>query len=298
MEWGRLPLNAAVQPYVDQILEYYPDLKITAARLLAKGGQFSHIVVVDDALIFRFPRSAHVAAELASEIPLLKALQGKLPLAIPNPTYRAEDSQTGNLVFVGYPMLPGQPLLRDVFAHLDDPHIVQQVAEELGDFLKVLHSLPLALVGAEAKSVNPKAFWEQLYLAFKDKLFGHMRAAACQAVTVTFDKALNDASLWAFAPVLCHGDLGAGNILYAAGHVSSVIDFTFCGPGDPAQDVGALLVSYGPEFIEHVFAVYPELRATLPRVQFITSTYALQQALYALRDGNEADFVDGLRDYV
>jgi hypothetical protein len=34
------------------------------------------------------------------------------------------------------------------------------------------------------------------------------------------------------------------------------------------------------------------------RVAFIRGTYALQQALYALRDGNQADFEDGMQAYV
>ena len=34
------------------------------------------------------------------------------------------------------------------------------------------------------------------------------------------------------------------------------------------------------------------------RVQFYKSTYALQQALYALRDGDKESFDDGIAEYI
>lgn len=284
--------------YLAEIREYFPQIQPTSTRLLTAGGQFSTIVIVDDALIFRFPRSVHVAKELRREIPLLKALQGKLPLPIPDPIYIADDSVTGELAFMGYPMLPGQALTRDLIETIQDDFVVQQLAEELAGFLKALHSLPLELSAAEPTPSDSRAFWKRLYADFSEKLFPHMREDARHYVTQRFDEALRDDRLWEFENLLCHGDFGTGNILYSPGHISGVIDFTFCGAGDPAQDVGALLASYGHAFIERVFIAYPELRSTLPRVEFITSTYALQQALYALRDGNREDYDDGMQAYV
>jgi aminoglycoside 2''-phosphotransferase len=114
-----------------------------------------------------------------------------------------------------------------------------------------------------------------------------------------FETALNNSSLWDFQPVLRHGDFGLGNILYFSEkqRISGVIDFGFAGIGDPAQDVGAL-GSLGEKFMTHFFDFYPEMRSTIPRLKFIRSTYALQQALYALHDGNQEDFDDGIQDYI
>lgn len=287
-----------LNPYLERIREHYPDITLASARLLTTEGQFSDIVIVDEALVFRFPRSAHGATAMQREIPVLKALQGKLPLPIPITTYVANDPDTDALVFMGYPMLPGQPLTRDVFEAIQDEHSVQQVAEELTAFLKVLHALPLKLVTSEPEPRDARVFWRQLYAAIREQLFPRMRLDARAAVAETFETALNNPDLWQFEDVLCHGDFGAGNILYSEGHITGVIDFTTCGPGDPAQDVGALLASYGQGFIKRIFSIYPELSSTLPRVEFITSTYSLQQALYALDDDNQDDFDDGIRDYV
>src|SRR5262249_48843436 len=114
----------------------------------------------------------------------------------------------------------------------------------------------------------------------------------------SFETALNDQALWHFTPVLRHGDFGTSNILYdpPTMRVTGIIDFGFCGLGDPAQDVSAVC-SLGDNLMPYFLAYYPEMHTTVPRIKFIRSTYALQQALYALRDGNKDDFEDGLRGY-
>jgi aminoglycoside 2''-phosphotransferase len=78
--------------------------------------------------------------------------------------------------------------------------------------------------------------------------------------------------------------------------LTGVIDFSSAGLGDPAQDIGALW-SLGDPLMSHILDLYPEMRGHMRRVAFIRSTYALQQALFALRDGNQEDFEDGIQDY-
>lgn len=292
------PYTPEANILIDHIQAHDPTIEHKTARLLTAGGQFSAVLILDEALVFRFPRSSETAQEMAREIPLLQTLQVKLPLPIPNPQHIATHSETGELVFMGYPMLSGQPLLREVFANITDEAIIQTLAAELGHFLKTLHSIPLAAMPVKKADSDPRDEWRQLYKAFVDKLFPYMRSDAQQTVTQMFNEALSNSAIWDFEPLLCHGDFGTGNILYEAGHITGIIDFTFCGAGDPAQDMGALLSSYGSEFVARVCGVYPDLRAASPRVDFIRSTYALQQALYALREGKQADFDDGMRDYV
>ena len=286
-----------LQSYLNQIQLHYPDLILSNARLVDVG-QFSIIVIIDEAYVFRFPRTIHVAKELQQEIPKLQALQNKLPLPIPNPSYIAFDKETGDLTFMGYAMLPGEPLLREQFQRIDDVHIRQQIAEELANFLKILHSLPKDLLPSPNESISPRVFWEQTLRDFQQKLYPYMRHDARKQVTETFKIALENENLWDFETVVCHGDLGSSNILYKDGHISGIIDFTFCAVDDPAQDLGALLVSYGRNFIERILLLYPELRRTLLRTEFIITTYALLQALYALRDGNQEDFDDGMKAYI
>lgn len=288
-------MTTPTDTYTRQIRAAFPELTIESVRRNTDG-QFSDVLIVNDALIFRFPKSAQAAADLYRDIAILKALQGKLPLPIPDLRCVVE-GEPGRLAFMGYPMIPGKPLWRDVFRAITDEAVVEQIAGEIAGFLKALHALPFDTL-APKPPYDARAEWRQTFADFEAQLFPYMRPDARQQVAADFDAALNDAALWDFQPCICHGDFGGSNILYDNGHITGIIDFTFCAVADPAQDVGALLASFGEAFIERVFAHYPELRAALPRARFIVSTYALWQAWYALRGGNKQDFDDGMRAYV
>lgn len=290
-------MTEKLNSYINTIEHYYPDLPLTNARLLTASGQFNTVLCVDEKWIFRFPKSHHVAIEVAREVKILKGLYGKLPLPIPNPTYVAYHPEHHLLEFMGYAMLVGEPLLREKFATITGETVLEQIADDIATFLKALHQINPIDVGLAPTPNNSRQWWTQLYADFQAQLFPHMRPDARQAVTQNFETALNDDVLWHFQPMLIHGDFGTGNILYSDGHIVGIIDFTFCAVDDPAQEVGALLSSYGEAFVEQVITRYPELRSSLRRARFYRSNYALMEALFGLRDNNPDDFENGINDY-
>lgn len=282
---------------LDKIHQYYPDTKCDSAEIL-HGGQFNTVFLIDQRWIFRFPRTDFVAEEVNREVKILNSLHGKLPLPIPYVTYLAHHPDTRKLEFMGYEMLFGEPLLRDRFAQIADESILEQIAEDMATFLKTLHSITPDSMGIDDSQPDFREEWVTMYADFKGKLFPFMRPDAQQSVSEDFEIALNDTELWKGDPRLIHGDFGTGNILYAEGRITGIIDFAFCGYGDPAQEVGALISSYGDGFIQRIFHYYPDLSAYEPRARFIRRQYALIQALFALRDNNQADFDDGIADYI
>ena len=276
-----------------------PGFAFERAERLQTSGQFNRVLRIDGRWIFRFPKSPAAAADLARELALLPRLAGGLPLPIPAPRYHARAAESGGLLFMAYPLLPGEPLLREKFAQLRaDERSIDGIARDLARFLRALHAIAPAEIGLAASAETAQAEWARVYGETRDKLFPLMRRDAREALARNFDGALNEADLWRYDECLIHGDFGTGNILYRQGRVSGIIDFGFCGPGDPAQDLGALLASYGEPFVERVCHYYPALRAGLRRARFYRGNYALIQALYALRDGDEAEFEDGMQDYV
>ncbi|MCY3916552.1 MAG: phosphotransferase [Chloroflexi bacterium] len=100
--------------------QHVPDFAFERAEELQSPGQFNIVLVIDAQWIFRFPKSAAAAADLARELVILPRLHGRLPLPIPQPRYHARDAESGGLLFKGYPLLPGQPLLRERFAQQKD----------------------------------------------------------------------------------------------------------------------------------------------------------------------------------
>lgn len=278
--------------------EHLPDFAFERAERQQSSGQFNNVLCLDARWIFRFPKSAGAAVDLARELEILPRLHGRLPLPIPEPRFQAYD-RAGLPLFMAYPLIPGAPLLREKFAALKayEAHL-ECIARDLAGFLRALHAIPPAELGLAPAGEDALAEWTRIGDDIGDKLFPHMRSDARQTVARNFEAAMNDADMWHYVECLVHGDFGTGNILFRDGRVSGVIDFGFCGPGDPAQDLGALLASYGAAFVERVCRHYPALGAGLRRARFYQSNYALIQALYALRAGDEAEFEDGMRDYV
>lgn len=284
--------SETIGDYCKLIQSAYPEIEIRSARLHNHDGQFSIVAVINDTLIFRFPRSEFVAETMKREVAILAQLQGRLPLPIPNPVYVSETP-----VFMGYPMLSGEPVREDTFASASEA-VVESAARTLAGFLKALHSIPLPLGDLELPIDEQREDWAAMYGEIRQKLFPFMRPDARQEVSANFERALDDSMLWRFDPVIRHGDFGTRNILCdpETMQINGVIDFGAAGIGDPAQDVGAVW-SLGDSLMKHFFDHYPEMRQTLDRVRFLHSTYALQQALYALRDGNVEDFEDGIAQY-
>lgn len=280
------------------IREHCPALDASGARLLPDAGQFNTVLCLGGRWIFRFPKSPGAAADLDHELEILPRLRGRLPLPIPDPVYQARHPATGLPLFMGYAMLPGQPLLRDLFDELrGNEAALERIALDLAGFLKTLHGITPDEIGLKATAIDSRGHWGRIWRDTRDKLFPHMRPEARASVRRDFESALGDDDLWTIEPRVIHGDFGTGNILFAGGRVSGVIDFAFCNVDDPAQDLGALLASYGEAFVDRVLRHYPGLRSCVPRARFYRSAYALIQALYALRDDDPRNFEDGIAAY-
>ena len=155
------------------------------------------MLCLDQRWIFPLPKSPHAAADLAHELEILPRLPGKLPLPIPQPQFSARDD-AGNVLFMGYAMLPGQPLLRERYAKLSaNARAVDRIARDLAGFLLALHALPPADIGLDGRGDDARAAWAQYARDFRDQLFPHMRADARRAVERDFAAALSDAELGA-----------------------------------------------------------------------------------------------------
>jgi aminoglycoside 2''-phosphotransferase len=292
-------ISTSAGPLVGRVQHAYPSLAIASAHLRVNEGQFNDILVVNDQLIFRFPRTQVAAETLANEAALLVRLQGRLPLPIPNPIYQIPDPATGTLGGIGYQMLSGEPLWNEALAAAPGPAALDRIAGQLGAFLRALHSTPIAEVAADLPQRDEASYWAELHSQFQAQLYPLMRPDARQAVDALFADLL--AELQRRPPVLTlrHGDFGGSNILHdpQTYSVTGVIDFGFAGVGDPAADI-ASLSCFGEEFLARGYAAYPAMQQMLPRARLYRGTFALQQALYGLQDGNQADFDDGIRDYV
>jgi aminoglycoside 2''-phosphotransferase len=285
-----------VRPFIQAIQAVYPDLVVTTA-VINQEGQYNTVLIVNDALVFRFPRYAGGLEQLALETNILTAVQPYLPLPVPNPLYVNFSQAEVGEAFMGYKLIPGEPLYPDAFDKLRDK---ATVAAQIAHFLQALHAVPIQdLVDEPLPVSDTEEEWWDVYGRIQTKLFPYMGLDACKRVAHHFESVLEDPQHYQFEPALRHGDFGTGNLLHnpATQLMSGIIDFGFTVLGDPAFDVAGLL-AYGEPFVQEVARHYSAIAQLWPRIWFYKGTFALFEALYGIEHGDESAFQRGIEQYV
>src|SRR5689334_18134226 len=93
--------------------------------------------LVNESLVFRFPRRRIAVPLMETEVRLLPWLSEKIPVPIPNPSYVGAPSSEYPCIFAGYALIAGHT----VRATRMPNHSRRAMAEPLGKFLAALHSV-------------------------------------------------------------------------------------------------------------------------------------------------------------
>lgn len=284
--------------YLKAIREDYPDLLIQEAELNIQEGQYNDLLIINQQLIFRFPRFAGGLKTLMREVSLLEQLQGKLSLAIPRPLYLSSSTKIIGEVFIGYPKIRGEPLWHERFQAIKDPQILTHLASQLANFLYELHSIPVEQLGLDLPINDRPQDWAKMYEEIRLHLFPKMRPDARNSISKHFESFLENAEQHTFEPALRHGDFGSGNILYDQDtqSISGILDFGSAGLGDPAVDIAAAM-TFGESFFNHYYSYYPGITSLINRARFYKGTFALQEALYGLKNDDQGAFERGMFAY-
>lgn len=271
------------------------------------GGQYNDVVMINDAWVFRFPRTREGVTRLIEEARLLEALRGRLPLPVPDPQIQHFDPPVPGLAFMGCPRLLGTALSRGALDAVESEWTRDDLAGQLARFLRLLHAIPLQEVAAAfpngAQVQDGRPFAEATYAAVKEQLFPAMRPDGRRGVVEHFESYLDTPDLHRFEPCLRHGDFGGANILWdpEKGAVTAVLDFGLCGLGDPAADL-ASVSTLGEDFFARLLPSYAPDPATRPllhaRARFYRGTFALQEALDGLRLADDDAYRRGMEDYI
>ncbi len=290
LKQGRVDLEGLVA----RIRAEFAELAFAQATLNDLGED--HVVVIlDDARIFRFPRTAEAAALAAGERRLLQRLRERSSL--PTPDYRWV-SIAGE--FAGYPMIPGRALSEALFTSLARD-IQERVLEDLGSFLARLHRLPTSLMAPLDRPIGP--VWKGVDYA---RRYRHRRArlalALPRALVVRLDRffELLPEVVDQVPSALIHGDLSEDHILLAPDgeHLGGVIDFTDAGAGDPAFDF-TFLWAYGDWAPAHAARLYGTGGATakiVARSRWWFTRYSVDRIWWSLTGARSCDTVKVERD--
>ncbi|AVP43807.1 MULTISPECIES: phosphotransferase family protein [Bacillus cereus group] len=287
--------------YVAYLQSVYPELQIKLAHV-NEIGQNNDVLIINDNIVFRFPKYEKGIQKLRVETKLLEKIRPFITIQIPDPSYQRLQDEVPGKVFAGYEMIQGEPFWKNTFTGINDEKQLQKLACTLAGFLKELHEIPLSTFEGIMQNDSADIYAEtnSLYSQLKDYVYPYMREEAKKEVSLSFETYLNEESHFNFTSSLVHGDFGMTNILYSATKkdISGVIDFGGASIGDPAYDFAGILASYGEEFLQLFEAYYPNLEAIKKRMYFYKSTFALQEALFGVLNNNKKAFEAGIAQYV
>ena len=285
--------------HLHRIRECYPDLTIQSVSL-NQDGQFNDVLIVNEALVFRFARYPGAAARLEQEIAILQLIQNYVTLPVPRPLFYDLEYDPRHMAFMGYSMIPGRPLWRQIFNQITNPEALDTLAAQIATFLRELHHVPAdVLRQLRLPLADSRDTYAAMYQRVQTELFEYMRLDARQQITSHFEAYLDDPALSTFPPTLCHGDFGASNLLWdpATERLTGVVDFGEAGLGDAAADFAGILASFDPDFYARCSDYYPEMIPAAARARFYQGTFALQEALFGLENSNADAFGSGIAPY-
>lgn len=268
------------EPYFSRIRALYPDLTISSLYI-DSDGLINNVYILNNGLVFRFPKNEEAQKSLALEIKILDLARNYLDMPIPFFEHREPD-------LVVYRMIAGEPLYRNDILRLDET-IQDRLAEQLATFLHQLHSIPTQELESHAiPQANPAhnlARYNHLYEIIERELFPYLMAIGRGWVKQLFAPVLTGTLSLEYTTSLIHNDLAPYHILYdkIRQRITGVIDFGTASINDPAKDFALLMLAFGESFVQRMIHFYPEIDEALDRARFYAGALELEWALIGVR---------------
>lgn len=276
-------MNIALEPYLALIRAARPALDIATAELNTDG-MANAVVVINDTLVFRFPKTRAARDLQRYETALLTAIHPRLPVVVPQVETQTED-------FAQYRLVPGEPLYRHRLLSAV-PEAQTRILGQLGAFLAALHAIPIDGLPVppwqrpgQHETARSRALARLEHV--QQQVFPHLWRDQRTWIEHLYAPVLEGTlDLDGFTPCLIHGDLASYHLLVELDlwRLSGVIDFGTAGPGDPAVDIGLLLNTYGESLVRQMADTYPMSVELLDRARFFAGSLELEWALAGVRE--------------
>jgi aminoglycoside 2''-phosphotransferase len=235
--------------FLQKIKNDFPEIKWKKHRVLTHG--WDHVIIVlDEKIIFRFPKDKAYKDEFENEIQLLHYLKKRVRVGIPEYNYISKDKS-----IAGYDMVSGRELTSSRFRKLSASE-KDTTAKQLAEFISTLHAIPKSIITKyNVHTENQEKLYKELVRDVKKLLFPRLRKKDIQRIEEYFTE-LKDALGHNYSNALIHNDLAPDHILWDSKNKQiNIIDFSDRAFGDPAIDFSGLF-EYGTEFTEKVFGLY------------------------------------------
>ena len=211
--------------------------------------------------VVRAPVTSAAGAQMDTTVALLGLIGRRLPFAVPAPRGFVGVPEGRAVV---YPHISGRPI------NLATLPPGPGLAAELGRTLAAIHNLDRGLFDEAALPVYDSETYRTRRLADLDRAAatGHVPSALLSR----WERALEDVSMWRFAPTPVHGDLNGDQVLVvfedpddvATGRVRGITGWDDAQVADPAVDFAAVVIQCDEATVETVLEAYANSRVERP----------------------------------
>jgi len=255
-------------------------LAVDSARVIGEGWT-SHAWLVNEELVFRFPKRDDDWKTLRTEIAFLRSAADDLPLAVPRYTHVAQQSRAAAHGYAVYRYVPGSAM--DVSALNERQRAT--AAEAIATFLRSLHGLqPRADVAALLPREDPRVVAEHYFARTTREIAPTLEPCEAARLVEQFETYLSTPENVSFQPVVLHADFSREHIVMDDSVVSGVIDFEDVNWGDPDYDFMYLFVDFGHAFVEDAARRYghPNVEQLRDKLHY----FALVDQIQTILDGS------------
>jgi aminoglycoside 2''-phosphotransferase len=227
-------------------------LSIGSVRIIGEGWT-SCAWLVNDELVFRFPKRADDWVTLHREIAFLAVTADHLPLAVPRYVHVAPESAAAAHGYAIYRYVPGQAM--DVSVMSPDQRAA--AADVIAAFLQSLHDFkPTVEVAALLPREDARLVVEEYFALTEREIAPRLDPLESDRLVRELETYHGVPANFSFRPVVLHADFSAEHILMENMAVSGAIDFEDVNWGDPDYDFMYLFLDFGQTFVEDVARRY------------------------------------------
>ncbi|ADL53495.1 phosphotransferase family protein [Clostridium cellulovorans] len=265
------------EKYLTYIKKRFPKIKIDSINYNFQDGLNNDIVIINNSKVFRFAKNQDIIDSLEHEIKIINIAKEYVDMPLPDLEYIEPGIAKSNFFH-------GTPIFRNELLMLDDEQ-QNNLAKQIGCFLKQLHSIPMEIIKENEIKAFPgngvrEDFISQFHI-IEEKLFPMMKSYTREHITQIYKPLIENELFLLYEPALIHGDLAPFHFFYSKeqNKINGVIDFGSSGYGDPAHDLGVILDNFGEGFIKKMSMHYPEINSFIDRSRFYATISSLWWAL-------------------
>lgn len=264
----------------NEIQKNFPKLRVRNVKSLDEGMD-SRAFLVNDNLVFRFPKHPEVARQLKVEIKLLPELRKCVDVKIPNFQYIGKQ-KGNNLPFVGYPFIKGQFLHKHIFSK-STLSTKKKILEQVGTFIAQVHSFPVSKarkLGVKTPNYLEKYKQDLHWWRTEGKNFVTKKVVT-YAIKTLNERLRGDLKKdFEYVPTLIHADIHPWHVLYDSQKqkVLGIIDFGDVCIGDPDYEYLRIYDSYGVAFAKGLikFLNHPNPEKLMRKLKWFTKYNMLE----------------------